>query len=165
MRRYIDSFVIYRNRGHINLNISTCLELEHFAWRQLNFEFLNECRHVVVRNYLALPLLDSEDFLRDSDIEILFNLHLASESHIFFALFSREVTKFCRENITTTRFHDTFAHCARSTTATCRRQEDFLVSECVQQRATRRYRNLLLTINHNLYRTRLHQLFLSQQQH
>ena len=61
------------------------------AGGKLNDEFLDECRHILVRDDFAFPFLDIECGLVYLDFKIRLHFDLTAETPVVFYLFAGEV--------------------------------------------------------------------------
>ena len=84
----IDIFKVDNNFGDVNLNVPARFEFKIFTLGKTYNEFLNEGSHIVVRNDLTFPFLDSEHFFGNLDLHILFYFHLTSKSEVVRDLFT-----------------------------------------------------------------------------
>ena len=74
----VDIRIFYFTRWNFNLNIPTCFVV-HVFWNFHN-KFLDKGGHVVITHYCAFPFLDSEYFLWNLNLHILFHLYLAGQA-------------------------------------------------------------------------------------
>ena len=91
----------------------------------------------MVGNDLAFNFLDAEYRLWNFDLEVLFNLDLATESPVVLDLLSVEESCFGREDISATLENSDFALSAVCFTAAGRRKENLLFSECSHEGVAR----------------------------
>ncbi|CAI8245033.1 MAG: Uncharacterised protein [Flavobacteriia bacterium] len=113
--------------GHVDLNVSTGLEVHAFAFGELDHEFLDKRGDIVIGNHFALPLLDAEDLLRHLDLHIVLHLDLTAQTPVFSDLLACEKTCFSGEDLSSALVDLTFTHAAGSSATTGRRKEDLLV--------------------------------------
>src|SRR5690606_11140907 len=107
--------------------------------RKLYFKFFNKSRYVVVRYHFALPFLDSENFIVNTDFQIVFHLYLAGKSYMLFLLCTAKMASFGRQYIASSLFYHTFAHGTGTPSATSRRKKNFLIGQGGQQARTSSY--------------------------
>ena len=137
VRRDVHVFVVHFNGRNVNLDVATRQEVEVLALGELDDEFLDERRHVVVRNHFALPLLDAEDLVGHLDLHVVLDLHLATKAPVVSDLLAVEETRFGRKDFTSALEDLALAHATGSATAAGRGKEYFLASERAQKRAAR----------------------------
>ena len=70
-------------RWALDLDIAAGLEIQGFARRQFQHQFLDEGCDVIVRTNSALPLFNAEHIFRYPYFQILENGHLAGKSLTF----------------------------------------------------------------------------------
>ena len=150
-RRELDG-VVLRN---VDLDITAAAELEVLALGQLHDELLEESRDIAVRDHGALPLLDAQHGLGNTDFHILLDLHLAAETPVVLGQLARDEARLGGQNVAAAFEHLTFAHAARTAAAARRRQEHLVVGQRRKQRRTAFGRDDLLTavdVDHDVAR-------------
>ena len=75
----LDLPVVHVVGRNLKLHESTGLEVDVLTLGELQVEFLDEGRDIVIVDHLALPTLNSEGVLGDANTHGLFDRHLAGE--------------------------------------------------------------------------------------
>ena len=123
-------------RGALQLHVTASAEVHFLAFRQLQYEFLDEGGHVVVRHHLALPLLHAKELFRYFDLHVLLYRNLARQAPAFFFFTVGEVGLFSGQHGAATFQNLTFTLSAGATATTGRRQENAVARQGVQQFST-----------------------------
>src|SRR5690606_39102732 len=108
---------------------AAAFKFQSLPFRQLHHKLLDKSSYVVVRDYFAFPLLDTEDLFRDLDLHILANLYLAGQPFMFRYFAAGQVIKLGGQYIATAGQYMTLAHGAGTTAAAGRRQKYVLVTK------------------------------------
>ena len=121
------------------------------AFGQLEHQFLDEGRDVVVGAHRALPLLHAEDLFRDLDLHVLLDCDLTGQPLALAGLALVDVAGFGRED-RATAFEDLDpALCAGTATAAGRTDEELRARERIQQFAADRHFDCLLVVDVDLH--------------
>ena len=116
------------------------------AFGELDGEFLDEGRHIVVADDLAFEFLDGQGGVGNHDFEVLFHFHLAAQTPMVLNLFAVEESDLGGQNLAAA-FHDAaFALSAVAFSAAGGGQVNLLFGQGAQQVAARRHLNLFLAI-------------------
>ena len=94
----VEVLVVDRVGRTFDLDVAARAERDALALGQLEHEFLDEGRDVVVRADLARPALDAEDLVRNLDLHVLLDLHLAGEAAALAGFAAIDVPRLGREN-------------------------------------------------------------------
>ena len=105
-------FVVDCAGRNVNLYVASASEVEGFAFGKFDYKLFDEGCNVVVAQYLALPLLDAEDFFGYLYLHVFFYLDLTAQTVVFLLLFSREVRLFGRQHLAASFQDFTFTHSA-----------------------------------------------------
>ena len=145
----VDVLVVDYGFRHVHLDVATGLKVQRFTFRQTNDKLLDERGDVVVRNHLALPLLDAEHFFGDLDLHVLFDLHLATQAPVVSDFFTGEMRLFCRQNGPATFTYLASALDTGPAATACGRQEDTVVAQRREQRASAVYLQGLFPVDYD----------------
>ena len=146
-------------RRALDLDIATGAERDAFTLWQLEHELLDEGGDVVVRADFARPALHAEDLVRNLDFHVLLDLHLAGEAASLAGFAAIDVPRLRREDRAATFADCDLADAAGSLSTTGGGNEDLIVGQRVEQRATggRRKRLVRIAINEDGDVTALHE--------
>ena len=125
--------VVHREGRNLDLCIGSRLKVHVLSRRQLHFELFDERCHVAVADHGALPFLDAHNAFGDFDGKVALYFRLAAQTPIVLDFFTREMSLFRVENLSST-FNDlAFALTARTFTATCGGQIHTVLGKCGEQ--------------------------------
>ena len=151
--------------GHVDLDITTALEVQGLTLGEFHNELLHEGRNATVRDNLALPFLNTQNAIGNLDFHILLNLHLATQTPVLFLLTTSEEVNLGRQNIATALHNLATAHTTRATATTSRRKENLIVGKRRKQSTTSLgSNNFLATIDVNGNTTRFGKFCLRKEQ-
>jgi hypothetical protein len=120
-----------------NLDIATRPEITILSFGKIDNQFFNKCLLAIVLPDRTFPFLDIENFSRNTELHILLDANLTTQTETFFCLTFRDKARFGRQNVTTT-IKDMNMTLATATTATARgRDKNAMISQCPQELSTR----------------------------
>lgn len=140
-------FVVHDVRRAFDLDVSSGLEINVFAFRQLENQLLDESGDIVVGSNGTFPLLRFENFRGNFNLHVLLHRDLATQSFTFASLPVADVGLFRRKDITATVNNFDFALGTCATTTASTRDEDTLARECSKELSAGRNFDLLLLVD------------------
>ena len=133
------------------------------ARRQLHLELLDKGGHIAVGDNRAFILLDAEYRLRHGNLQVLFHLHLASQTPMLLYLLAGEETHLGGQDGAAAFQHTAFALSAGAFSAACRGQVNLLLGQRRDKGVARGHSQFLVVVNRDCHIALRHQ-FVSQHQ-
>ena len=136
---FLDVEILERNfiRRTLQLHVTASAEIHFLAFRQFQYQFLDEGGHVVVGDNLTFPLLHTEELFRHFDLHVLLHRNLAGQTPAFFFFAVGEVGLFRGQHGATAVQNLALALGTGTATATGRGQVDAAVGQSTQQLTAR----------------------------
>ena len=145
-------------RRALALDVTAGTEIQFFAIRQRDDEFLDEAGNVAVRYNGAFPALDAEYLVGHTDLHVLFYRDLAGEAVMVGGIALVDDGRLGRQDCTATREHAHAALAAGATAAARRRDEQLVVGQALHEFAADGYGQFQLVVDYDLDVACLHEL-------
>ena len=117
--RHVKVRIRHGVRRTFNLNVSPGAERDIFPFRHPQLQLFNKGGFVIIRDNLALPFFDAENFLRQLNFHVLTHRDLAGQTAALFCLTFGDMRQLGWQNIATALFYRHAALPAGAAAAAC----------------------------------------------